>query len=215
MENKSYEEDFRIIRAAIDGAKNPIDKLGQFFKNYAIINLITIVFSLIASLYQRLLPEMYIIHLICFMYLVYYILRIYKEEKSNANQYYQTILYIYGIGVVVIPVILWIAGIISSFASSNEAFQVDKMMEMLMNLEVFLSIILVSVSFLIVSFVRDNKMYIVYALINLAVYLIAFSIDKELSIENITIHYQDLYYSFVIIIGYMILAKSIRKNDYN
>ena len=164
-------------------------------------------FSLIASLYQRLLPEMYIIHLICFMYLAYYILRIYKEEKSNANQYYQTILYIYGIGVVVIPVILWIAGIISSFASSNEAFQVDKMMEMLMNLEVFSSIILVSVSFLIVSFV--------YTLINLAVYLIAFSIDKELSIENITIHYQDLYYSFVIIIGYMILAKSIRKNDYN
>ena len=46
-------------------------------------------FSLIASLYQRLLPEMYIIHLICFMYLAYYILRIYKEEKSNANQYYQ------------------------------------------------------------------------------------------------------------------------------
>lgn len=211
MKNKSYEEDFRIIRAAIDGAKNPIDKLGQFFKNYAIINLITIVFSLIASLYQRLLPEMYIIRIICFMYLVYYILRIYKEEKSNANQYYQTILNIYGIGVVVIPVILWIAGIISSFASSNEAFQVDKMMEMLMNLEVFSSIILLSVSFLIVSFVRDNKMYIVYALINLAVYLIAFSIDKELSIENITIHYQDLYYSFVIIIGYMILAKSIRK----
>ena len=211
MENKSYEEDFRIIRAAIDGAKNPIDKLGQFFKNYAIINLITIVFSLIASLYQRLLPEMYIIRIICFMYLVYYILRIYKEEKSNDNQDYQTILYIYGIGVVVIPVILWIAGIISSFASSNEAFQVDKMMEMLMNLEVFSSIILLSVSFLIVSFVRDNKMYIVYALINLAVYLIAFSIDKELSIENITIHYQDLYYSFVIIIGYMILAKSIRK----
>ena len=91
---------FRIIRAAIDGAKNPIDKLGQFFKNYAIINLITIVFSLIASLYQRLLPEM----------------------------------------------------------------------------------------------------YIVYALINLAVYLIAFSIDKELSIENITIHYQDLYYSFVCLV---------------
>lgn len=53
---------FRIIRAAIDGAKNPIDKLGQFFKNYAIINLITIVFSLIASLYQRLLPEMYIVY---------------------------------------------------------------------------------------------------------------------------------------------------------
>ena len=102
---------FRIIRAAIDGAKNPIDKLGQFFKNYAIINLITIVFSLIASLYQRLLPEM----------------------------------------------------------------------------------------------------YIVYALINLAVYLIAFSIDKELSIENITIHYQDLYYYVMLIIGYMILAKCIRK----
>ena len=27
MENKSYEEDFRIIWAAIDGAKNPIDKI--------------------------------------------------------------------------------------------------------------------------------------------------------------------------------------------
>ncbi len=75
MENKSYEEDFKIIRAAIDGAKNPIDKLGQFFKNYAIINLITIVFSLIASLYQRLLPEMYIGRMICFVYLAYYIFR--------------------------------------------------------------------------------------------------------------------------------------------
>ena len=39
MKNKSYEVEFRIIRAAIDGAKNPIDKLGQFFKYYAIINL--------------------------------------------------------------------------------------------------------------------------------------------------------------------------------
>ena len=110
-----------------------------------------------------------------------------------------------------IPVILWIAGIISSFASSNEAFQVDKMMEMLMNLEVFSSIILLSVSFLIVSFVRDNKMYIVYALINLAVYLIAFSIDKELSIGNIIIHYQDLYYYIVLVLGYMVMAKCIRK----
>ena len=211
MKNKSYEEDFRIIRAAIDGAKNPIDKLGQFFKNYAIINLITIVFSLIASLYQRLLPEMYIIRIICFMYLVYYILRIYKEEKSNANQYYQTILYIYGIGVVVIPVILWIAGIISSFASSNEAFQVDKMMEMLMNLEVFSSIILLSVSFLIVSFVRDNKVCAICALANLAVYLIVLAIDKELSIGNIIIHYQDLYYYIVLVLGYMVMAKCIRK----
>ena len=211
MENKSYEEDFRIIRAAIDGAKNPIDKLGQFFKNYAIINLITIVFSLIASLYQRLLPEMYIIRIICFMYLVYYILRIYKEEKSNANQYYQTILYIYGIGVVVIPVILWIARITRLVISNNEGHQVSKMLEMLVNLQVFSAIVLLSVSFLVVSFVCSNKVCAICALINLAVYLIAFSIDKELSIENITIHYQDLYYSFVIIIGYMILAKSIRK----
>ena len=39
MESKRYEEDFKIIRTAIDGAKNPIDKLGQFFKYYAIINL--------------------------------------------------------------------------------------------------------------------------------------------------------------------------------
>ena len=91
MENKSYEEDFRIIRAAIDGAKNPIDKLGQFFKNYAIINLITIVFSLIASLYQRLLPEMYIIRIICFMYLVYYIEYIKRKKVMPINiirQYY-------------------------------------------------------------------------------------------------------------------------------
>ena len=215
MGSKRYEEDFKIIRTAIDSAKNPIDKLGQFFKNYAMINIIIVALNLIVNLYQGLAMEIYIVKMICFVYLAYCIIRMYKEEKSNVNQYYQAILYIYGIVVVVIPVILWIAGIISSFASSNEAFQVDKMMEMLMNLEVFSSIILVSVSFLIVSFVRDNKMYIVYTLINLAVYLIAFSIDKELSIENITIHYQDLYYSFVIIIGYMILAKSIRKNDYN
>ena len=215
MGSKRYEEDFKIIRTAIDSAKNPIDKLGQFFKNYAMINIIIVALNLIVNLYQGLAMEIYIVKMICFVYLAYCIIRMYKEEKSNINQYYQAILYIYGIVVVVIPVILWIAGIISSFASSNEAFQVDKMMEMLMNLEVFSSIILVSVSFLIVSFVRDNKMYIVYTLINLAVYLIAFSIDKELSIENITIHYQDLYYSFVIIIGYMILAKSIRKNDYN
>ena len=168
-------------------------------------------FSLIASLYQRLLPEMYIIHLICFMYLAYYILRIYKEEKSNANQYYQTILYIYGIGVVVIPVILWIAGIISSFASSNEAFQVDKMMEMLMNLEVFSAIVLLSVSFLVVSFVCSNKVCAICALANLAVYLIVLAIDKELSIGNIIIHYQDLYYYIVLVLGYMVMAKCIRK----
>ena len=164
MGSKRYEEDFKIIRTAIDSAKNPIDKLGQFFKNYAMINIIIVALNLIVNLYQGLAMEIYIVKMICFVYLAYCIIRMYKEEKSNVNQYYQAILYIYGIVVVVIPVILWIAGIISSFASSNEAFQVDKMMEMLMNLEVFSSIILVSVSFLIVSFVRDNKMYIVYTL---------------------------------------------------
>lgn len=30
MENKTYEQDFKIIRSAIDGAKNPMDKLGGF-----------------------------------------------------------------------------------------------------------------------------------------------------------------------------------------
>ena len=168
-------------------------------------------FSLIASLYQRLLPEMYIIHLICFMYLAYYILRIYKEEKSNANQYYQTILYFYGIGVVVIPVILWIARITRLVISNNEGHQVSKMLEMLMNLQVFSAIVLLSVSFLVVSFVCSNKVCAICALANLAVYLIVLAIDKELSIGNIIIHYQDLYYYIVLVLGYMVMAKCIRK----
>ena len=90
----------------------------------------------------------------------------------------------------------------------------EKCLEMLMNLQVFSAIILLSVSFLIVSFVRDNKIYAVCAIGNLVVYLIAFAIDQELSIGNIVIHYQDLYYYVMLIIGYMILAKCIRKNDY-
>ena len=149
--------------------------------------------------------------MICFVYLAYYIFRMYKEEKSNTNHYYQAMLYIYGSVVVLIPVILWIAGIIASFTLNNEASQAGKMLEMLMNLQVFSAIILLSVSFLIVSFVRDNKIYAVCALGNLAIYLIAFAIDKELSIGNIVIHYQDLYYQVMLIIGYMILAKCIRK----
>ena len=155
--------------------------------------------------------EMYIGRMICFVYLAYYIFRMYKEEKSNTNHYYQAMLYIYGSVVVVIPVILWIAGIIGSFTLNNEASQAGKMLEMLMNLQVFSAIILLSVSFLIVSFVRDNKIYAVCALGNLAIYLIAFAIDQELSIGNIVIHYQDLYYQVMLIIGYMILAKCIRK----
>lgn len=215
MENKTYEEDFKMIRSAIDGAKNPMDKLGGFFKNYAIINIITIVLDLIVSLNQGFVRGMYLGKMMCFVYLAYYILRMYKEEKSNTNHYYQAILYIYGIVVVMIPVILWIAGIIRSFTSSNEEPQAGRMLEMLMNLQVFSAIILLSVSFLIVSFVRDNKIYAVCALGNLAIYLIAFSIDKELLIGNIVIHYQDLYYDVILIIGYMILAKCIRKNHYN
>lgn len=211
MENKTYEEDFKMIRSAIDGAKNPMDKLGGFFKNYAIINMIITAFDLIVALNQGFVREMYIAHMICFIYLAYYIFRMYKEEKSNTNHYYQAILYIYGIVVVVIPVILWIARIIRSFTSSNEEVQVGKMLEMLMNLQVFSAIILISVSFLIVSFVRENKIYALCALGNLAVYLIAFAIDKELSIGNIVVHYQDLYYNVMLIFGYMILAKCIRK----
>ena len=52
------------------------------------------------------------------------------------------------------------------------------MLEMLMNLQVFSAIILLSVSFLIVCFVRDNKIYAVCAIGNLVVYLIAFAIDQ-------------------------------------
>ena len=211
MESKRYEEDFKIIRTAIDSAKNPIDKLGQFFKNYAMINIIIVALNLIVNLYQGLAMEIYIVKMICFVYLAYYIFRMYKEEKSNTNHYYQAMLYIYGSVVVVIPVILWIAGIIGSFTLNNEASQAGKMLEMLMNLQVFSAIILLSVSFLIVSFVRDNKIYAVCAIGNLVVYLIAFAIDQELSIGNIVMHYQDLYYYVMLIIGYMILAKCIRK----
>lgn len=211
MENKTYEEDFKMIRSAIDGAKNPMDKLGGFFKSYAIMNIIILAFDFIVSLNQGFVREMYIGRMICFVYLAYYIFRMYKEEKSNTNHYYQAMLYIYGSVVVVIPVILWIAGIIGSFTLNNEASQAGKMLEMLMNLQVFSAIILLSVSFLIVSFVRDNKIYAVCALGNLAIYLIAFAIDKELLIGNIVIHYQDLYYDVILIIGYMILAKCIRK----
>ena len=52
MGSKRYEEDFKIIRTAIDSAKNPIDKLGQFFKNYAMINIIIVALNLIVNLYQ-------------------------------------------------------------------------------------------------------------------------------------------------------------------
>ena len=176
MDNKTYEEDFKMIRSAIDGAKNPMNQLGGFFKSYAIINMITVVLYLIVSLYQGFVREMYIGRMICFVYLAYYIFRMYKEEKSNTNHYYQAMLYIYGSVVVVIPVILWIAGIIGSFTLNNEASQAGKMLEMLMNLQVFSAIILLSVSFLIVSFVRDNKIYAVCAIGNLVVYLIAFAI---------------------------------------
>ena len=127
-----------MIRSAIDGAKNPMNQLGGFFKSYAIVNMITVVLYLIISLYQGFVREMYIGRMICFVYLAYYIFRMYKEEKSNTNHYYQAMLYIYGSVVVVIPVILWIVGII-------------------------------------------------------------------------VIHYQDLYYYVMLIIGYMILAKCIRK----
>lgn len=115
-----------------------MNQLDGFFKNYAIVNMITVVLYLIVSLYQGFVREMYIGRMICFVYLAYYIFRMYKEEKSNTNHYYQAMLYIYGSVVVVIPVILWIAGII-------------------------------------------------------------------------VIHYQDLYYYVMLIIGYMILAKCIRK----
>lgn len=195
MDNKTYEEDFKMIRSAIDGAKNPMNQLGGFFKSYAIINMITVVLYLIVSLYQGFVREMYIGRMICFVYLAYYIFRMYKEEKSNTNHYYQAMLYIYGSVVVVIPVILWIAGIIGSFTLNNEASQAGKMLEMLMNLQVFSAIILLSVSFLIVSFVRDNKIYAVCAIGNLVVYLIAFAIDQGI----INWKYRDTLSRFVLL----------------
>ena len=41
--------------------------------------------------------------------------------------------------------------------------------------------------------------------------MIVLAIDKELSIGNIIIHYQDLYYYIVLVLGYMVMAKCIRK----
>lgn len=32
MESKTYEEDFKMIRSAIDGAKNPMNQLVDFLK---------------------------------------------------------------------------------------------------------------------------------------------------------------------------------------
>ena len=61
-----------------------------------------------------------------------------------------------------------------------------------------------------ITSILDGWTY-VCAIGNLVVYLIAFAIDQELSIGNIVIHYQDLYYYVMLIIGYMILAKCIRK----
>ena len=68
MDNKTYEEDFKMIRSAIDGAKNPMNQLGGFFKSYAIINMITVVLYLIVSLYQGFVREMYIGRMICFIW---------------------------------------------------------------------------------------------------------------------------------------------------
>lgn len=59
-----------------------------------------------------------------------------QRRKSNVNQYYQA-LYIYGIVVVVIPVILWIARITRLVISNNEGHQVSKMLEMLVNYKYF------------------------------------------------------------------------------
>ena len=211
MENKRYEEDFKIIRAAIDGAKNPIEQLCHFFKTYAKINIIIVALELISNLYHGLALEMYIIKIMCFVYLAYYIFQMYRAEKGNTNQYYQAILYIYGIVVVMIPIILWIARIARLFTSNNEGYQPGKVLEMLTNLQIFSAIILLSVSFLIISFVRDNKLYAMCALTNLTIYLIAFAIDRQLSIGTIMIDYQNLYYYVVLILGYMIMAKCIKE----
>ena len=64
MESKTYEEDFKMIRSAIEGAKNPMNQLGGFFKSYAIVNMITVVLYLIISLYQGFVREIYI----CLLY---------------------------------------------------------------------------------------------------------------------------------------------------
>ena len=90
------------------------------------INIIIVALNLIVNLYQGLAMEIYIVKMICFVYLAYCIIRMYKEEKSNINQYYQAILYIYGIVVVVIPVILWIARITRLVISNNEGHQVKQ-----------------------------------------------------------------------------------------
>ena len=91
MENKTYEQDFKMIRSAIDGAKNPMDKLGGFFKNYAIINIIIIAFYLIVALDQGFVREMYIARMICFAYLwLYDISKMYKKRMIINERGYVT-----------------------------------------------------------------------------------------------------------------------------
>jgi hypothetical protein len=101
--------------------------------------------------------------------------------------------------------------ILQTRTSDCNSAKKNTMLEMLMNLQVFSAIVLLSVSFLVVSFVCSNKVCAICALANLAVYLIVLAIDKELSIGNIIIHYQDLYYYIVLVLGYMVMAKCIRK----
>lgn len=53
-EVKDMKKTLKSFELAIDSAKNPIDKLGQFFKNYAMINIIIVALNLIVNLYQGL-----------------------------------------------------------------------------------------------------------------------------------------------------------------
>ena len=85
MGSKRYEEDFKIIRTAIDSAKNPIDKLGQFFKNYAMINIIIVALNLIVNLYQGLAMDIYCQNdMFCLSGILYYsnVQRRKKQYKS-------------------------------------------------------------------------------------------------------------------------------------
>ena len=92
MESKTYEEDFKNDSISNRWSKESNESIRWIFKSYAIINMITVVLYLIVSLYQGFVREMYIGRMICFVYLAYYIFRMYKEEKDNTNHYYQAML---------------------------------------------------------------------------------------------------------------------------
>ena len=79
MDNKTYEEDFKMIRSAIDGAKNPMNQLGGFFKSYAIVNMITVVLYFIKFIL------LYFIYIFLSIYFIFSLFMLYLPRTTNVR----------------------------------------------------------------------------------------------------------------------------------